>query len=60
MSPTTYTSGCPGSVRSALGAVLRLGGYRDIHQGMQDPFVVGLLRFAVSEDHAALRGHLSG
>ncbi|HUS66305.1 MAG TPA: hypothetical protein VMZ28_17255 [Kofleriaceae bacterium] len=49
-----------GSVHAALVAVLRLGGYRDIHQGVGDPFVVDLLRFAVSEDHAALRGQLGG
>ena len=47
-----------GSATAALGAVLRLGGYRDIHQGMHDPFVLALLRFAVSEDHAALRAQL--
>ena len=49
-----------GSVHASLVAVLRLGGYRDIHQGVGDPFVVDLLRFAVSEDHAALRGQLGG
>jgi hypothetical protein len=47
-----------GSAGGALGAVLRLGGYRDIHQGVRDPFVASLLRFAISEDHAALRGQL--
>jgi len=47
-----------GSAAAALGALLRLGGYRDIHQGIDDPFVVGMLRFAVSEDHAALRAQL--
>ncbi|HWM88312.1 MAG TPA: hypothetical protein VNO33_20800, partial [Kofleriaceae bacterium] len=47
-----------GSAGAALDAVLRLGGYRDIHQGVRDPFVAGLLRFAVSEDHAALRAQL--
>ena len=49
-----------GSVAAALGALLRLGGYRDIHQGISDPFVANLLRFAVSEDHVALRAHLGG
>ena len=44
----------------ALGSLLRLGGYRDIHQGIGDPFVANLLRFAVSEDHVALRAHLGG
>jgi tetratricopeptide (TPR) repeat protein len=47
-----------GSAAASLGAVLRLGGYRDIHQGVRDPLVIGLLRFAVSEDHAALRAQL--
>ena len=49
-----------GSVGAALGSLLRLGGYRDIHQGISDPFVANLLRFAVSEDHVALRAHLGG
>ncbi len=49
-----------GSVAAALGSLLRLGGYRDIHQGISDPFVANLLRFAVSEDHVALRAHLGG
>ena len=48
-----------GSPAPALASVLRLGGYRDIHQGIHDPLVTGLLRFAVSEDHAALRAQLS-
>jgi tetratricopeptide (TPR) repeat protein len=47
-----------GGVGAASGALLRLGGYRDIHQGVADAFVAGLLRFAVSEDHAALRAEL--
>ena len=49
-----------GTVAGALGALLRLGGYRDIHQGASDLFVAGLLRFAVGEDHASLRAHLGG
>jgi hypothetical protein len=49
-----------GSLTAALGSVLRLGGYRDIHQGIGDPLVAGVLRFAVSEDHAVLRGQLGG
>lgn len=48
-----------GSAAAALSAVLRLGGYRDIHQGMRDPLVAALLGFAVSEDHAALRAQLA-
>ncbi len=47
-----------GGAGAAAGALLRLGGYRDIHQGVADAFVAGLLRFAVSEDHAALRAEL--
>jgi hypothetical protein len=47
-----------GSAAAAIGAVLRLGGYRNIHQGVRDPFVIGLMQFAVSEDHASLRAQL--
>jgi tetratricopeptide (TPR) repeat protein len=49
-----------GSLAAALGSLMRLGGYRDIHQGVSDPFVANLLRFAVSEDHVTLRAHLGG
>jgi hypothetical protein len=47
-----------GSAGAALDALLRMGGYRDVHQGVNDAFVAGLLRFAVSEDHASLRAQL--
>ncbi len=47
-----------GSAAAAIDSLLRLGGHRDIQQASRDAFVSGLLRFAVSEDHAALRAQL--
>ena len=47
-----------GSALGALVVLLRLGGHRDVKSARAAPQVEELLRYAVSEDHAALRKRL--
>jgi tetratricopeptide (TPR) repeat protein len=48
-----------GSATAAVSVLLKAGGYTDIHQASNDVALSKLLRFAVSEDHAALRATMA-
>jgi hypothetical protein len=45
-----------GSLGASLPVVATIGNHPDLHAAAQDPLVIDLIRFAVSDDHAELRG----